>query len=72
MSDEEGIMLFETARDAVRFEATPRSGKGALGAERAVVRWRNRASTLSSPTTASSLSSCGANRVSAGWMCASA
>jgi hypothetical protein len=35
MSDEEGVTLFETARDAVLCEVTPRRGKGALGAERA-------------------------------------
>ncbi len=72
MSDEEGVTLFEMVRDAVLYEVTPRRGKGALGAERAVTRWRNGALTPSSPITTSLLSSCGVDLVSAGCMCASA
>ncbi len=72
MSDEEGVTLFETARDAVLFELTPRRGKGALGAERALTRWRNGALTPKSPMIASLLSSCGVNLVSVGCTCASA
>ncbi len=72
MSNEEGVMPFETAHDAVLYEVTPQRGKGALGIERAVTRWRNGALTPSSPITTSLLSSCVVNLVSAGCTCASA
>ncbi len=72
MSNEEGVTLFETAHDAVLYEVTPQRGKGTLGIERAVTRWRNGALTPNSPIIDSLLSSCGVDLVSAGCMCASA